>query len=223
MKRAGIEKRVHNKRVASLSLSLSLYPQRQLTRHTLQFLLPTMYGDAANKLVVEAKRTQNLDHLSTFQDELVRSVVRETKELSRSTELQNPQEDDHLSQCHTFVAHLAMRRNKRCLLAYERLRAARLDQLAWENQEPEIPNHTEQEYFRNYSDVLIQYKSAFPEIDLSGSLEPPKDVFLDVRVLKDAGEIQTEYGVFNLTKDSQFFVRKADVERLIQQGYLQKI
>ncbi|CDR37670.1 CYFA0S01e14598g1_1 [Cyberlindnera fabianii] len=182
-----------------------------------------MYGDAANKLVVEAKRTQNLDHLSTFQDELVRSVVRETKELSRSTELQNPQEDDHLSQCHTFVAHLAMRRNKRCLLAYERLRAARLDQLAWENQEPEIPNHTEQEYFRNYSDVLIQYKSAFPEIDLSGSLEPPKDVFLDVRVLKDAGEIQTEYGVFNLTKDSQFFVRKADVERLIQQGYLQKI
>jgi GINS complex subunit 1 len=42
-------------------------------------------------------------------------------------------------------------------------------------------------------------------------------------VLKDAGEIQTEYGVFNLRKDSQFFVRRADVERLIQQGYLQKV
>jgi hypothetical protein len=25
-------------------------------------------------------------------------------------------------------------------------------------------------------------------------LEPPRDLFIDVRVLKDAGEIQTEYG-----------------------------
>ena len=31
-------------------------------------------------------------------------------------------------------------------------------------------------------------------MDLTGSLEPPRDLFIDVRVLKDAGEIQTEYG-----------------------------
>jgi GINS complex subunit 1 len=181
-----------------------------------------MYGDLANKLVLEAKRTQNLDGLATFQDELVRGVVKETKDLSKTLETLDG-DGDRGEYCHQLVTHLAMRRNKRCLLAYERLRAQRLDQMAWENKEPEIANHNELEYFKQYSETLVEYKSNFPEVDLSGSLDPPSDVFIDVRVLKDVGEIQTEYGVFNLTKDSQFFVRKADVERLIQQGYLQKI
>lgn len=52
----------------------------------------------------------------------------------------------------------------------------------------------EEEYFRQYSDMLAAYKGQWTEIDLTGSLEPPKDLFIDVRVLKDAGEIQTEYG-----------------------------
>ena len=54
-------------------------------------------------------------------------------------------------------------------------------------------------------------------------MEPPRDIFIDVRVLKDAGEIQTEYGSINLSKNSQHYVRQADVERLIAQGYLQKL
>ena len=72
-----------------------------------------------------------------------------------------------------------------------------------------------------YSELLAQYKGQWTDIDLTGSLEPPQDIFVDVRVLRDAGEIQTEYGSLNLTKNSQFFVRKGDVESLIQQGYVQ--
>jgi GINS complex subunit 1 len=52
----------------------------------------------------------------------------------------------------------------------------------------------EEEYFRLYSEMLAAYKGQWTDIDLTGSLEPPKDLFIDVRVLKDAGEIQTEYG-----------------------------
>lgn len=52
----------------------------------------------------------------------------------------------------------------------------------------------EEEYFRLYSDLLAAYKGQWTDVDLTGSLEPPKDLFIDVRVLKDAGEIQTEYG-----------------------------
>jgi GINS complex subunit 1 len=71
--------------------------------------------------------------------------------------------------------------------------------------------------------MLSSYKGQWTDIDLTGSLEPPRDLFIDVRVLKDAGEIQTEYGAINLTKNSQFFVRQGDVERLIQQGFLQRL
>jgi GINS complex subunit 1 len=52
----------------------------------------------------------------------------------------------------------------------------------------------EEEYVRQYSDLLSAYKGQWTDIDLTGSLDPPKDLFIDVRVLKDAGEIQTEYG-----------------------------
>ena len=115
-----------------------------------------------------------------------------------------------------------MRRNKRCLLAYHRVRSDKLEEMCWSGKEildQEQPLHTstlqgrgeriamgsetgntsslspeEEEYVRQYSDMLAAYKGQWTDIDLTGSLEPPRDLFIDVRVLKDAGEIQTEYG-----------------------------
>lgn len=52
----------------------------------------------------------------------------------------------------------------------------------------------EEEYARQYAELLAAYKGKWTDVDLTGSLEPPRDLFIDVRVLKDAGEIQTEYG-----------------------------
>lgn len=120
--------------------------------------------------------------------------------------------------CTLLVDHLSMRRNKRCLLAYHRVRAEKLDGMCWEGKD--ILDQTyhgstdlatssggpasstganslspeEEEYFRQYNDMLAAYKGQWTDIDLTGSLEPPRDLFVDVRVLKDAGEIQTEYG-----------------------------
>lgn len=120
--------------------------------------------------------------------------------------------------CNVLVDHLCMRRNKRCLLAYHRVRSDKLDEMCWSGQdvleqEPQSAGRQnggasmgsdtrnqsslspeEEEYARNYSDMLAAYKGQWTDIDLTGSLEPPKDLFIDVRVLKDAGEIQTEYG-----------------------------
>lgn len=161
--------------------------------------------------------------------------------------------------CALLVDYLSMRRNKRCLLAYHRVRAQRVEAWCWEgkdlfdhtaqqqqqNQQPlqntsndNAADHQaqaqaaaansslspeEEEYFRQYTDLLASYKGQWTDIDLTGSLVPPRDLFIDVRVLRDAGEIQTEYGAINLTKNSQFYVRLADVERLIQQGFLQRL
>ena len=55
----------------------------------------------------------------------------------------------------------------------------------------------EEDYVRQYGDLLAAYKGKWTDVDLTGSLEPPRDLFIDVRVLKDAGEIQTEYGYVN--------------------------
>lgn len=164
--------------------------------------------------------------------------------------------------------HLSMRRNKRCLLAYHRTRTDKLEDLVWRGADvvdlsgqqvradgggngagaggqdggTSSLSPQEEDYVRQYGDLLAAYKGQWTDIDLTGSLEPPRDLFIDVRVLKDAGEIQTEYGYVNtawellyedllmwddsaitLTKNSQFYVRQGDVERLIAQGYLQKL
>lgn len=127
-----------------------------------------------------------------------------------------------------FVKDMFIARNKRCLFAYEMSRIRKLDEMVWDNIELSSEqladlSHNERVYLEKYTSLVSGMKGVMPDVDLGGSLEPPSDVFIDVRVLKDAGEIMTEYGVFNLTKDSQFFVRKVDVERLIQQGYLKQI
>ncbi|KAK3392986.1 DNA replication complex GINS protein PSF1 [Podospora didyma] len=212
-----------------------------------------LYGDLGNKLVQHAKRTQNLIHLPPYQAELVRAVAREVRDLDRDLKsILEPFQGsfdptaDQATACTLLVNHLSMRRNKRCLLAYHRTRADKLEELVWSGADvldlagqqtaggangvmgandggASSLSPQEEDYVRQYGDLLAAYKGQWTDIDLTGSLEPPRDLFIDVRVLKDAGEIQTEYGAINLTRNSQFYVRQGDVERLISQGYLQKL
>jgi GINS complex subunit 1 len=149
-------------------------------------------------------------------------VAREVRELDKDVARHlspfegsfNPSAEPAVA-CALLVDHLCMRRNKRCLLAYHRVRSEKLEEMCWkgidvlEQQQPSAADEgvassqsggqnslspEEEEYFRQYSDMLAAYKGQWTDIDMTGSLEPPKDLFIDVRVLKDAGEIQTEYG-----------------------------
>lgn len=163
-----------------------------------------MYGDVAGKLIQDARRTQALDILPQYQGELVRSVTREIRDLNRDAEqiIESYGGDfiasqDRKTSCALFVLHLCMRRNKRCLMAYQRLRAERIAQMAWNDTAEEAIDNlgpAEQDYLHKYNEVLVDYKGEWTDVDLTGSMEPPRDLFIDVRVLKDAGEIQTEYG-----------------------------
>ncbi|ODQ45016.1 hypothetical protein PICMEDRAFT_35437 [Pichia membranifaciens NRRL Y-2026] len=193
-----------------------------------------MYGDSATKLILAAKRANTLDRIPLFETDLVQSIISENNELQKqanTTDNENILSADRsqiLDNLPEYVRQLFIGRNKRCLLAYELSRLRRLDQLVWDNVELTSEqladlSHHEKIYLEKYISLVSGVKGVMSEIDLGGDLEPPSDVFIDVRVLRDAGEIMTEYGVFNLTKDSQFFVRRVDVERLIQQGYLKQL
>lgn len=178
-----------------------------------------MYGDTATKLIQDSRRTQNLDTLPPYQDELVTSITREILDLSKDAEelgqayreaqLELSQQQDIPEEelkenrqmlCALLVMHLSMARNKRCLMAYQKLRADNLARMAWSETDYLDAAATynlspvEQEYLKQYSELVVDYKGIWTDVDLTGSLEPPRDLFIDVRVLKDAGEIQTEYG-----------------------------
>ena len=172
-----------------------------------------------------AKRTQALNDLPPYQPELVRAVAREVRELDKDVSnilapyngSFNPSSSPTIA-CSLLVDHLCMRRNKRCLLAYHRVRLDKLEELCWSGEDVldarigqlesrnahgtgELEGRSlsslspdEEEYVRQYNDLLASCNGQWTDIDLTGALEPPKDLFIDVRVLKDAGEIQTEYG-----------------------------
>lgn len=172
--------------------------------------------------VLHAKRTLNLPHLPPYQTELVRTVTREVRDLDEDATaiLESFQGSfdpaaNPGTACTLLVDYMSMRRNKRCLLAYHRTRTDKLEELVWmgydvvdlsgQQQVREKAgmgaeagrsslSPAEEEYVRSYGDLLAAYKGQWTDIDLTGSLEPPRDLFIDVRVLKDAGTIETEYG-----------------------------
>ena len=52
---------------------------------------------------------------------------------------------------------------------------------------------------------------------------PPKDLYIEVRVLEDCGEVLTETGTILLEKNTTHYVLRSDIEHLIRQGLLEQI
>ncbi|EGD73620.1 hypothetical protein PTSG_05328 [Salpingoeca rosetta] len=76
---------------------------------------------------------------------------------------------------------------------------------------------------RQYNNLLSKYMNDL-DIDLTRNLTPPKELDVQVRVLEDAGELDTETGeVISLTRGSEHLLRRADAEQLIRQGVLKHV
>lgn len=167
--------------------------------------------------IINAKRAENLPRIPAYSTDLVRTILREIQHLQQSIDTTlapfgnsfNPQKETAIA-TRLLVEHMCTRRDKRCLLAYHRARCVKIEEEVWAgkdvlasasastgNGKSEAEgglSPEEEEYARQYTELLAAYKGQWTDIDLTGSLEPPRDLFVDVRVLKDAGEIQTEYG-----------------------------
>lgn len=130
--------------------------------------------------------------------------------------------------CGLVVNHQCMLRNKRCLIAYIYNRVEKIKALRWEAGSvipaPLAQNlcPREVQFFNAYDQLLTDYMADF-ELDLSADMKPPKDLYIEVRVLRDCGEVMTENGLVNLEAHSQHFLRRVDVEQLIRQGLLEQI
>lgn len=142
-------------------------------------------------------------------------------------------------------------RNKRCLLAYHQHRLDRLKDLYWSvggalplllsapnpasggaggvagvDIRSKLSPH-EVDFLRMYNESLREFRlsvMAGEEVDLYAPISrPPKDLHVSVRVARDCGVIQTEVGAIDFKRGQRFLVRRADVEHLIVQGYLEEV
>ncbi|KAI0336022.1 hypothetical protein GY45DRAFT_1316059 [Cubamyces sp. BRFM 1775] len=96
----------------------------------------------------------------------------------------------------------------------------------------------EVDFLRSYADSLrILREEAFSsaagaaagegiteDIDLLAPIShPPKDLQVHVRVVRDCGVVYTELGAIDFRRGHRFLVRRADIEHLIVQGYLEEL
>ena len=118
----------------------------------------------------------------------------------------------------------AIARNRRYLFSYIYHRLNRIRELRWETGvvvpdkiRQGILSSRELDYFSEYNNILNEYNTSL-DLDLTADVMPPKDLFIEVLVLEDCGDILTENGFVSLNKGTRPFLRRSDIEHLIKQG-----
>jgi len=126
----------------------------------------------------------------------------------------------------------------RCILAYtyawvsrnERIR--RIKDAFWESggvlpgEKMDVLSADDRGFYLEYRKLVGAYQNSFPlDLDLTKvraaqqDLDPPKSLYVEVRVLADCGDLMTADGsTVRLDRGATEIVRKADVEHLIRQG-----
>ena len=197
-------------------------------------------GDLATQLITESRRSTATDTLLKYNDTLIRTIIREQRGLesliTEALEQMTDNADPSQLPPSIIIHQTTILRNKRCLLAYHRHRMNFLKSLFWNLggalapilSNPQIRANLashEVDFLREYNAIVIDFRAAFTgELDIaSGITNPPKDIHVLVRAIKDCGVIQTETGTIDFQAGQRFMVRRADVEHLIVQGYLEEI
>ncbi|EJD08514.1 DNA replication complex GINS protein PSF1 [Fomitiporia mediterranea MF3/22] len=197
-------------------------------------------GDLATQLVTESRRSTATDTLFKYNDTLVRTLIREQRGLEAliTNALDSMPDNPNANQVPpSFIIHqTTLMRNKRCLLAYHQHRMNFLKSLYWSlgGALPPILSNSqiranlaphEVDFIREYNTMVVDFRADFTdELDITSSiLHPPKDIHVLVRVVRDCGVIETELGAIDFQKGQRFMVRRADVEHLLVQGYLEEI
>lgn len=163
--------------------------------------------------------------------ERLRQVVEETKQCYGEilAALGSDVDMNDKRQAAAVNVHLeAVRRNKRCGVAYIHERARRIETARWEvgrvfpSGMSDRLSAAEQEYNSAYSTMLEQYQKSIG-FDLTTDINPPKELMVEIRVLQSCGEIYTDSGAVNLERNTTHYLRRSDIEPYIRKGFVEQI
>lgn len=213
----------------------------------------TMLGDLANNLVLESSRSIQTRRLIGYNTTSIRLLARESKSLDdqliEASNLFTSQVGYDEGQAgELIITALNLRRNKRALCVYHQQRLNLIQHLLWENGGllsiatanttatgggAELKKNlatVDQAFIKSYEELCLRYRNNNNLMDamdiLGGGVEyaqPPTEVFVNVRVMREVGEIETVHGTIKLTKGNQYFMNRDEVANLIVQGYLEEM
>ena len=184
------------------------------------------FGQRGRELLLELKRS---DWLPPYNDEAVRATLQEIDlhftELTDQIEASNGDKPAMEVRPSLLLQDAAIRRNKRCLLAYHVYRLQKLRECTTTPAAAVRSLLSEAEVdFLGEHDKLRANHGARLGLDLQANSFPPEQDLVQVRVLQNLGRLVTEMGTaVNLQQGTLHFLPRADVEPLIRQGYLLQV
>lgn len=131
-----------------------------------------------------------------------------------------------------MVYHTAILRNKRLLMAYVKRRIDILRELRWTHgvlPEQVKSNLTpqEQHFFKEYSKLLSKYMRSATMggvgLDLTADPEPPTDPYIQVRVMKDYGEVTFSSGSVTLREGLSLWLLREEAHTFLQEGVISPV
>ena len=116
-------------------------------------------------------------------------------------------------------------RIKRFLLIYFNFRCERIEDQFWmfggdlnNTEKGNLSNH-EKAYFSDYKGLVMDYIDQVG-VEMTLDLQPPLESQVEVRMLKDCGELLNDNGhVVKLEKNASFFMNRRLIEPFVRQGY----
>ncbi|KAE9588024.1 hypothetical protein Lal_00003176 [Lupinus albus] len=197
-----------------------------------------MYGRKGCQLLKELSSAEK-GHLPQFNSDLfeqvfaecsqhhleLQSLIRKMQE--EGLDVQTAKNADHHG---ALIHHLALVRNKRCLMAYVYNRADNVRSLLWKighvlpKEIEEKLSHSEEVYFKKHSARLKSYMSSL-QVDLTVDMVPPKDPYIKIRVLDDIGEgiVLSDDKTANFARHSIHFLKRTDAEQFISRGLMEEL
>ncbi|XP_003708407.1 DNA replication complex GINS protein PSF1 [Megachile rotundata] len=190
-----------------------------------------MFGRKACKLITELDLSADI---LPFNEIVVKEVIDEMHflykaNMSDSNAIRN---DDNMALLPSVqLRHIALTRNKRCLLTYVYNRMRRIRDLRWELGSilpPEINSNllnAEAQWFQTYNKSLATYMRSLGEdygFNITANMLPPKTPYVEVKCVTDFGRLELEDGqVILLKKNTYHLLPRAVCEPLIRQGILE--
>jgi GINS complex subunit 1 len=198
---------------------------------------PKTPGSVAKPFLADVKRMAVSDALPAYNEDVVAEVVQEINQLYKKVEhliASRPDEvladNESVQRCGVLVYHISIMRDKRILLGYLMNRARRVQRLRLEIGSV-LPasvkvnlSAQENRFFNGYDRLLSRYMQSV-DVDLAVDLDaPPKDLYVEVRVMQQYGDIVTANGVtVRLDRGTTHYLRRLDAEPLIRQGIVKHI
>lgn len=179
------------------------------------------YGQRGRELLLELKCS---DWLPPYNDEAVRATLQEIQlHFGELTDQISAGEKPAMEARPSLLLHdAAIRRNKRCLLAYHMYRLKKLRESTCTTVQSSLLSEAEVDFMSEYDKLRARYSDS---LDLNANIFPPSHDFVQVRVIKDnLGKLVTDMGsAVSLELGTLHYLPRSDVEPLIRQGFLEQV